>query len=150
MYDVSQENSPIFWNNKERFQIPKSIKLNNLETLHISCGRKTSFKEIEKICGKSLKYLVVQDMLVDDFSMPKMPKLEKMVVNYGAVTWDLIKKNNKKLSNFRNFKNVPKLEELDIDIEYGLDVGIEFNEFYISNNFKNSKSLASTAPLSFQ
>ena len=139
MYDVSQENSPIFWNNKERFQIPKSIKLNNLETLHISCGRKTSFKEIEKICGKSLKYLVVQDMLVDDFSMPKMPKLEKMVVNYGAVTWDLIKKNNKKLSNFRNFKNVPKLEELDIDIEYGLDVGIEFNEFYISKNLKKLK-----------
>ena len=139
MYDTSQENSPIFWNKKERFKIPKSIKLNSLETLHISCGRKTSFKEIEKFCGKSLKYLVVQDMLVDDFSMPIMPKLEKMVVNYGSVSWDLVKKNNKKLSNFRNFKNVPKLEELDIDIEYNIDVGIEFDEFYINKKLKKLK-----------
>ena len=139
MYDTSQENSPIFWNKKERFKISKSIKLNSLETLHISCGRKTSFKEIEKFCGKSLKYLVVQDMLVDDFSMPIMPKLEKMVVNYGSVSWDLVKKNNKKLSNFRNFKNVPKLEELDIDIEYNIDVGIEFDEFYINKKLKKLK-----------
>ena len=123
------EESLIFWNKNERFKIPDSIKINNLETLHLSCGRKTSFKDLEKICGSNLKILVIQDMLVDDFSMPKMPKLEKMLINYGHGTWNLISKNNKKLTNFRNFENVPNLNELDIDIEYDCKYGIEIGSF---------------------
>lgn len=59
--------------------------------------KKTSFKDLEKICGASLKCLVVDDMLVDDFSMPQMPKLEKMLINYGNVSSNLVSKNNKKL-----------------------------------------------------
>jgi len=133
------EESLIFWNKNERFKIPDSIKINNLETLHLSCGRKTSFKDLEKICGSNLKILVVEDMLVGDFSMPRMPKLEKMLINYGNVTWELIRENNKKLTNFRNFENVPNLSELDIDIEYDQKYGIELNTSLENSKIKKLK-----------
>lgn len=134
-----EEESPIFWNKNERFKIPDSIKIDNLETLHLSCGRKTSLKDLEKICGSNLKILVVEDMLIGDFSMPKMPKLEKMLINYGNITWELIRENNKKLTNFRNFENVPNLSELDIDIEYDQKYGIELNTSLENSKIKKLK-----------
>ena len=134
-----EEESPIFWNKNERFKIPDSIKIDNLETLHLSCGRKTSLKDLEKICGSNLKILVVEDMLIGDFSMPKMPKLEKMLINYGNITWTLIRENNKKLTNFRNFENVPNLSELDIDIEYDQKYGIELNTSLENSKIKKLK-----------
>ena len=133
------DESPIFWNKNERFKIPDGIRLNNLETLHLSCGRKTSFKDLEKICGTSLKCLVVDDMLVDDFSMPKMPKLEKMLINYGNVTSNLVTTNNKKITNFRKFENVPSLNQLDLNIEYDCKNGIELGSLKENNNIKSLK-----------
>ena len=132
------DESPIFWKKNERFKIPQSIRHDNLETLHLSCGRKTSFKDLEKICGASLKCLVVDDMLVDDFSMPQMPKLEKMLINYGNVSSNLVSKNNKKINNLRKFENVPNLNQLNVDIEYDCDYGIKFRSLK-KNNIKNLK-----------
>ena len=133
------EGSPIFWKKNERFNIPKSIKLDNLETLHLSCGRKTSFKDLEKICGSSLKCLIVDDMLVDDFSMPKMPKLEKLLINYGNVENNLVSKNNKKIYDFRNFENAPNLICLEIDFETGYKNGIKFGNFGSKGKIKELK-----------
>ena len=133
------EVSSIFWKKNERFSIPKSIKLDNLETLHLSCGRKTSFKDLEKICGSSLKRLIVDDMLVDDFSMPKMPKLEKLLINYGNVENNLVSKNNKKINDFRNFENAPNLIYLEIDFEIGYKNGINFGNFGSKSKIKELK-----------
>ena len=133
------DGSPIFWKKNERFSVPKSIKLDNLETLHLSCGRKTSFKDLEKICGNSLKYLIVDDMLVDDFSMPKMPKLEKLLINYGNVENNLVSKNNKKIYDFKNFENTPNLNYLEIDIETNYKNGIKFGNFGSKSKIKELK-----------
>jgi len=133
------DGSPTFWKKNERFRIPESIKLNDLETLHLSCGRKTSFKDIEKIFGSSLKYLIVDDMLVDEFSMPKMPKLEKLLINYGNVETNLVNNNNKKINDFRNFENVPNLNCLDLDIDFGYKNGIKLGNFGKNSKIKELK-----------
>ena len=130
---------PIFWKKDERFKIPERIKLNDLETLHLSCGRKTNFKDIEKICGNSLKYLIVDDMLVDEFSMPKMPKLEKLLISYGNVETNLVNNNNKKINDFRNFENVPNLNCLDLDIDFGYKNGIKLGNFGKNSKIKELK-----------
>ena len=129
--------NPIFWKKGEKFEVPKSIKLQNLETLHLSCGRSVTFDYLEKICGESLKHLVIEDMLVGDFKCPKMPKLEKLLINYGEVSTTTVSDYNKKFSNFRNFANLKSLKELEIDIEYDCDYGVEFD--YISKNLESIK-----------
>ena len=133
------DGSPIFWKDNERFSIPSSIKLDNLETLHLSCGRKTSFKDIEKICGNSLKYLIVNDMLVDDFSMPIMPKLEKLLISYIKTGDNLVSKNNKIINDFRKFENIPNLNHLSLNVDLSYRNGIKLGAFGNRTKIKELK-----------
>lgn len=140
-YNNKLETCPIFWNKKEKFSLPKSVNADQLETLHLSSGRTTCFKDIEKICGKTLKTLVIEDMLVSDFKAPKMPQLEKLVVNYGNYTTTLVSEYNDQTKNFRNFNNLPNLKELELDIELNGDYGIEIEDI---DTFKNLQYLKIT------
>ena len=78
-------------------------------------------------------------MLVDDFSMPKMPKLEKLLINYGNVENNLVSKNNKKIYDFKNFENTPNLNYLEIDIETNYKNGIKFGNFGSKSKIKELK-----------
>ena len=136
--EIRDEHS-IFWKKNERFKIPDSVKIDNLETLHLSCGRHVSFKEIEKICGSSLKILIIDDMLVDDCALPKFPNLEKILINYGNVGMDLTPKDYEKFGNFRNFFNAPKLNRLEIYIPNSDHIGVEFSSLKLNKELKELK-----------
>ena len=111
-FDDETEQSPIFWNKNEKFKIPSSVKVKNLETLHLFSGRDITLEDVNKICGKTIKYLILEDKLVGNYSLPYMPKLEKLIVGQG---WDGFKKFS---SNFSKLSNIPNIFELGLRLDY--------------------------------
>ena len=127
-FDDKTESTPIFWKNNEKFQIPNSVKVNQLETLYLTNGRTVSFGDIAKLAGNKLKFLIIENMLTEDFSIPPMPKLEKMIIENEI--------NGKITSKFVNLVNAPSLNELGLRFDYDTPSYLDLGDFKSTENLK--------------
>ena len=95
-----------FWKPEEKFQFPKSVKFNQLETLNIYGGREVNIKSILKnIPTSNLKQIILLNCLGKKREIPFLPNLESFVIRDGYV---------EKSKSFTNFSNLPNLKNLEL------------------------------------
>ena len=95
-----------FWKDEEKFNFPKSIKFNQLETLNLIGGRDVNIKSLLKnINTNNLKQIVLSNCIGKKREMPHLPKLENLVLS---------DKYTEKSKSFSKFSELPNLKNLEL------------------------------------
>lgn len=95
-----------FWKDEEKFNFPKSIKFNQLETLNLIGGRDVHIKSLLKnINTNNLKQIVLSNCIGKKREMPHLPKLENLVLS---------DKYTEKSKSFSKFSELPNLKNLEL------------------------------------
>ena len=95
-----------FWKEEDKFEFPKSIKFNQLETLNIVGGREVNIKSLLKnINTLNLKQLVLSNCIGTKREIPYLPNLENLIFDDKYI---------KKSKSFSKFSNLPNLKNMEL------------------------------------